>query len=97
MYALMMMAGCLNQATRILGTLDKVLFGQVPEILIESTHKKILVLLVSEQGRSFLKTGEESGEEAVAMGDKFIKKLIVAVLPIMPIELRNDSLDGSYF
>ena len=99
MYAMMMMmvAGCLNQATRILSKFDEVLFGQSPEILIESTHKKVRELLVSEEGRSFLKELEESDEVAVAKGDEFIKQLIGVVPPIIPIALRNDSLDGSYF
>ena len=95
-YAMMMMAGCLNQAKRILSKYDKVLFGPTPEAIIEKTHKVIRELLVSPEGKMFSKEQEETDEEAVDRCDLFIKKVVGAVPPIIPITIRNKSLDGAY-
>ena len=36
------------------------------------------------------------GDQSVALRDSFIKKIIEAVAPVLPITLRNRSLDGTY-
>ena len=89
-YGKMMIAGCLYQAKRIIQKYDDVLFGPAPEVLVQDTHKAIRKLLLSEEARSFL-----SGT-AVGNGDTLIKKMVEAVAPIVPIALRDKSLDGAY-
>ena len=85
-----MIAGCLYQAKRIIQKYDDVLFGPAPEVLVQDTHKAIMKLLLSEEARSFL-----SGT-AVGNGDTLIKKMVEALAPIVPIALRDKSLDGAY-
>ena len=53
-YARMMIAGCVNQAKRILACYDEVLYGPPPEKLVTDTHKVIADLLVSDEARAFL-------------------------------------------
>ena len=36
-------------------------------------------------------------KEAVAAGDNFVRQITEAVASILPITLRNKSLDGGYF
>ena len=96
MYAKMMIAGCMNQSKRIFEKFDKILYGQMPENLIKETHVTIRGLLNSKEGTDFLAA---NCDEMPAVGDKddnFIKKIIEAVSPIIPITLRNKDLDGSY-
>ena len=68
-----MIAGCMNQATRIFIKYDKVL--PAPEAQIEGTHKKIRELLVSQEALTFLKEASSSSPEAAARGDLFVKKI----------------------
>ena len=91
-----MIAGCMNQATRILEKYDKVLFGPPPEAQIEEVHATIRELLVSQEGENFRREVGSTTPEAVARLDLFLKKVIEAVPPIIPVALRNKSLDGAY-
>ena len=91
-----MIAGSMNQAARIVEKYDKVLFGPAPEEQIEGAHKIIRELLVSQEAMTFNKEASCSSPEAVARCDTFVKKLIEAIPPIIPISLRNKSLDGAY-
>ena len=95
-YAKMMIAGCMNQAKRIFEKFDDVLYGPAPEQLIVETHRLIKDLLTSEECTKFL--SEDTSEEAVGEGGSqvFIKKIIEAVSPIIPVTLRNKALDGGY-
>ena len=95
-YGMMMIAGCLNQAKRIFEKFDEVLYGQSPESLVLETHKKIRVLLASEECRDFLGAGGKVNDTTLAESDIFIKKIVESVSPIVPITLRNKSLDGGY-
>ena len=95
-YVKMLTAGCLNQAKRIVEKYDEVLYGPAPEFLVNGTHTAIRKLLTSTECRSFLDDTEVSGPQVADKGDLFIRKIIEAVSPIIPITLRNRSLDGSY-
>ena len=92
----MLTAGCLNQAKRIVEKYDEVLYGPAPEFLVNGTHTAIRKLLTSTECRLFLDDTEVSGPQVAEKGDLFIRKIIEAVSPIIPITLRNRSLDGSY-
>ena len=95
-YCKMIMAGCLNQAKRIFQMYDSVLNGESPEVLVQSTHRKIRDLLQSEEcGEFFDNQGEASGMDD-SKGDRFIQKIVQAVAPIVPITLRDKSLDSAY-
>ena len=75
---------------------DNVLNGESPEVLVQSTHRKIRDLLQSEEcGEFFDNQGEASGMDDTK-GDKFIKKIVQAVAPIVPITFRDKSLDSAY-
>ena len=95
-YARIMIAGCMNQAARIIEKYDKVLFGPAPEEQIQGAHKKIRELLVSQEAMTFNMEATDSSPEAVARCDTFVKKLIEAIPPIIPITQRNKSLNGAY-
>ena len=95
-YGMMMIAGCLNQAKRIFEKFDEVLYGPSPESLVLETHEKIRALLASEEGRAFVSAGGSVDDDTVAESDIFIKKIVESVSPIVPITLRNKSLDGGY-
>jgi len=86
----------MNQATRILKKYDKVLFGPPPEAQDEEVHKTIEELLVSKEGEAFRQVASSALPEAAARRDLFVKKIIEAVPPIIPVVLRNKSLDGAY-
>ena len=53
-------------------------------------------MLTSTEGRSFFEETEVSSPQVGNEGDEFIQKVIEAVSPILPITLRNRSLDGGY-
>ena len=95
-YGMMTIAGCLNQAKRIFEKFDEVLYGQSPESLVLETHKEIRVLLTSKECRDFLSAGGKVDDATLAESDIFIKKIVEAVSPIVPITLRNKALDGGY-
>ena len=95
-YAKMMIAGCMNQAKRIFEKFDEVLYGPAPEQLIKETHQTIRGLLHSEDCAKFLAAkGDEVSSEGVDY-QNFIKKIVEAVSPIIPVTLRNKTLDGGY-
>ena len=95
-YAKMMIAGCLNQSKRIVERFDDILFGHAPEKLIQGTHTAIRDLLCSEQCRRFLANNSEGVEPKDAESNDFIKRIVESVSPILPITLRDKSLDGGY-
>ena len=90
----MVIAGCLNQARNILVKFDEILDGPAPEKLVVQTHKAIRQLLASQDCQDFMGKMSEHGKEALASGDEFLRRIIEAVSPIIPITLRNKSLDG---
>ena len=94
-YAKMMIAGCMNQAKRIFQKFDEVLYGPAPEQLIKETHLAIRGLLNSEDGAKFLAAKDEASLEGEG-SQEFIKKIVEAVSPIIPVTLRNKALDGGY-
>ena len=65
--------------------------------LVVQTHKAIRQLLASQDCQEFMGKMSEHGKEALASGDEFLRRIIEAVSPIIPITLRNKSLDGVYF
>lgn len=91
-----MIAGCLNQAKRIVEKYDKILYGPAPEILVEETHTALRQLILSDEAQCFLDGARSQDPEVVTECDTFIKKIVEAVSPIIPVALRNKSLDGSY-
>ena len=96
-YAKMIIAGCIHQARRIFERFDSVLYGPAPESLIEKAHSSISELLDSEDCRDFVDAAGDSAASSVAKRDLFVKRVVQAVSPILPISLRNKSLDGGYF
>ena len=94
-YAKMVIAGCLEQAKKIIEKFDEVLYGPAPESLVEDTHSAIADLLVSEEAEAFLSRGRGNANDDTSR-ENFIKKIIEAVAPILPITIRNKSLDGCY-
>ena len=95
-YAKMTIAGCLHQAMRIIEQFDEVLFGPAPESLVKDSHKDIKELLGSAECREFLAANNEVDSAAAGTNNDFVKKVIEAVSPIVPITLRNKALDGTY-
>ena len=96
-YVRMVIAGCMNQAERIFEKYDAILYGPSPEELIVETHKVITDLLVSEESQNLL--GKEGIPDAAIDSNRelLVKRIIEAVSPIIPVAIRNKSLDGSYF
>ena len=95
-YCKMLIAGCLNQARRILEKYDDILYGPSPEKLIEMTHSSIRDLLTSDRCQTFLKRVGDPDQASVDSCDQFVKNIVEAVSPIIPISLRNKTLDGGY-
>ena len=93
----MVIAGCLNQAKRIISKFDKVIDGKTPEFLVEETHEKIRALLRSQELSQVLDEDDGESQAAAASCDDFIRKIVEAVAPILPITLRDKSLDSGYF
>ena len=90
-----MMAGCLSQAKKILERYDEILYGPAPEELVVSTHELIAGMLsVKKDVSPFFSPSEDDTEQA---RDLFIKRIVEAVSPILPLTIRNKSLDGAYF
>ena len=90
-----MMAGCINQAKKILSKYDEVLFGPAPEVLIEPTHQAIRNLFASPEGKAFVARMAE-GKEGSTADDTFIKGVIGAIPPVIPLAIRNKNLDGGF-
>ena len=95
-YCKMAMAGCLNQAKDIVKKFDDVLYGPAPESLIGDTHLAIRELLKSDDCGQFRTLCTSKDRDSVLFCDTFVHKVIGAVSPIIPIVLRNKSLDGTY-
>ena len=93
-YATAMIAGCINQAKRVIGMYDEVLFGPSPESMIDSTHRAIVKMLASSEGKAFM--DDISGGKGVSSSEsnEFIKKIIGTIPPVIPLTLRNEALDG---
>ena len=92
-----MIAGCLNQSRRIFQLFEEVLQGETPEALVVETHNSIRSLLKSDEAQGVINSMENNDVGSVAARDTFIKKIVGAVHPIIPVALRNKSLDGGYF
>ena len=95
-YVKRLIAGSLNQAKRIFEKYDEILYGSVPEIQVEETHSSIRGLLDSEDCKKFFELKDSEVEADVGICDDFVKRIIESVAPILPISLRNKSLDGGY-
>ena len=93
----MVIAGCLNQARSIFEKFDEILYGPAPEELVVETHEAIRKLLLSQESQEFTSLPSQGDKEAIASGDEFVRRIIEAVAPIIPITLRDKSLDGAYF
>ena len=91
-----MIAGCLNQSRRIVEKFDKTLFRPTTADMVEKSHRDIRILLCSEECRSFLSKKDKADDASVAAGDQFIKSIVEAVGPVIPILMRNKSLHGGY-
>ena len=95
-YAKMVIAGCLAQAKKIFEKFDEVLYGPAPEKLVEESHAAIADLLMSEDAKVFKEGVDEGVADDNTNRELFIKRIIEAVAPILPITIRNKSLDGCY-
>lgn len=96
-FAKMMIAGCLNQAKRIVEKFDEILHvGKKPEVLVQDTRTTVRQLLRSEEGSAFLRERDIADEAAISRCDTFVKRIVGAVVPILPITLRNKALDAEY-
>ena len=67
-----------------------------PEKVVTETPQAINALLRSPECAAFLTMADESIQQAGEQEHTFIQKIIEAVSPIIPITLRNRSLDGGY-
>ena len=92
-----MIAGCLAQAKKIFECYDEILYGPSPEELVENTHGAISKLLESQEALSLFNTPADGDEESQRKKDVFIKRVVEAVSPIIPVTIRNKSLDSTYF
>ena len=92
-----MIAGCLSQAKKILVCFDEILDGPSPEQLVEQTHKSIADILRSGDAVPLFVNPDARDEDSERARDLLIKQIVEAVSPIIPLTIRNKSLDGSYF
>ena len=86
----------LFESWRIIEKFDEILFGPAPEEGVEKTHKDIRNLLCSEECRTFLCNAGKTDDASVSAADRFIMNIVEAIGPILPISMRNNSLDGGY-
>ena len=94
---MMLIAGFLNQAKKILSKYDEIFQGEPPEQLIEKTHRYIRDLLKSDELLKFVDEAESDEQAAILRCDLLVKKIVESVAPIIPVALRNKSLDAGYF
>ena len=94
-YCKMIIAGCLNQAKRIVQKFDTVLHGAKPETLTQVTHEGTKDILQS-PGRQFFSRSRQYEPESIKAGDKVAMKIVEAVAPIVPLTLRNKALGSGY-
>ena len=73
---------------------DEVLFGPAPEALIEGTHKAIKDMFTSPEGVAFAARMAEANEDTSTDDDTFIKGVIGVIPPVIPLAIRNKTLDG---
>lgn len=92
-----MIAGCFLQAKKILECYDEILYGPLPEELVESTHEAISKLLESQEALGLFNMPSDEEEDSQRKRDVFIKRMVEAVSPIIPLTIRNKSLDSTYF
>ena len=92
----MLTAGCLNQAKRIIEKYDEILYGPAPVMLVKQKHQAIEDLLRSAECAAFLEDAHVPRHETGDRGDTLIRKIIEVVSPIIPITIRNRSLEGGY-
>ena len=90
-----MLRHCGAYAKKILSKYDEVLFGPAPEVLIEPTHQAIRNLFASPEGKAFVARMAERKEGSTA-DDTFIKGVIGAIPPVIPLAIRNKNLDGGF-
>jgi len=86
----------MNQAKRIFEKFNEVLYCSVPEQLYGETGRVIRDLVTSVECTKFL---SENAIEAAVGGEGnqvFIKKILGAVSPIIPVTLRNKALVSGY-
>ena len=95
-YVKRLIAGCINQSKRIFLRYDGILYGPAPELLVGQTHKAISALLGSDECRSVIALLDSPEDTAAEERDSFIKRVIEAVAPVLPITLRDKALDGGY-
>ena len=95
-YSKMIIAGCINQAKRIVQKFDTVLHGSKPEVLIEETHEAIRKIFQTTEGREFFRDLDSTEAARVSAGDKVVMRVVEAVAPIIPLTLRDKALDGGY-
>ena len=86
----------MNQAKRIVEKYDDILYRPAPELLVNETHSTIRALLKSPECRAFIDSSNDRDEQSADAGDQFVRKIMEAVSPILPVALRNKSLDGAY-
>ena len=91
------MAGLMNQAKRIFEKFDEVLYGSAPEVLVQEAHRSLKTLLQSDEAREFVMGVDLANDNLDTTQTDFVKRIIESVSPIIPITLRNKSLDGEYF
>ena len=96
-YAKMVIAGFLSQAKGIFSKYDEILWGESPEVAIGKAHGVIRDLLRSEEFGKFTADSVSDDDAASLRCDLLVKKIVEAVAPIIPISLRNKSLDAGYF
>ena len=92
-----MIAGCLSQAKNILEGYDEILHGPSPEELVERTHEAISKLLGTQEALSLFSGASDEEEDIQRKRDVFIKRVVEAVSPIIPVTIRNKSLDSTFF
>ena len=86
----------MNQAKRIVEKYDEILYGPAPELLVNEAHSAIRTLLKSSECRNFMDSGTDRDGQSDNAGDEFVRKIMEAVSPILPVALRNKSMDGAY-
>ena len=75
---------------------EEILYGPAPEVLIKDAHQSIRRLLSSEECKKCLQEGAMGDSSTESQRDVLVKKIMEVIFPILPIALRNKSLDGEY-
>ena len=64
--------------------------------MVKDAHKEIRELLGSDKARALFREEDGVAQPAEPEATEFIKSIIETIAPVVPITLRNKSLDGSY-